>query len=304
MSTINTHTTSISDATWLPTDRGHTPLKPTQGILMFRSAIGLIGLTYLILAAAQPTLAGTIHQEEVSTYLQVFGNAPIGQTFTAEDEYVSRFAFNFDDFNNEFLNGSTIVRLYEGDTIVGDPVYVDAVELTPGSQGLAFFSILPVALNIGATYTLEVERFNPRWGLGVYQHHFSDGQPIPGHEDYTGGHAIINGQPALGYDLSFRVIPLVPGDGNIDGLVTGIDYLLWASHYGDDPADNPPGPPSNGDYNADGRVDALDYFIWADSFVNTNSVTAPEPSSLSLTLLGVALTVGRRGRKRRTRRRR
>jgi hypothetical protein len=159
-------------------------------------------------------------------------------------------------------------------------------------------------LTIGATYTLEVERFNARWGLGVYQHQFSDGEPIPGREDYSGGHAIINGQPALGYDLSFRVIPLVPGDGNIDGIVDGVDYLVWALNFGDNPAEDPPGPPTNGDYNLDGRVDGLDYFVWVESYLNTNSAAVPEPSSLSLALLAVALVAGRYGRRRRLHRQR
>ncbi len=29
---------------------------------------------------------------------------------------------------------------------------------------------------------------------------------------------------------------LPPGDGNLDGVVDGLDYLVWASYFGDDPA--------------------------------------------------------------------
>ncbi|MEZ6073497.1 MAG: hypothetical protein R3C10_25280 [Pirellulales bacterium] len=33
---------------------------------------------------------------------------------------------------------------------------------------------------------------------------------------------------------------LYEGDGNGDGVVDGLDYLLWASFYGDNPAQDPP----------------------------------------------------------------
>jgi hypothetical protein len=31
------------------------------------------------------------------------------------------------------------------------------------------------------------------------------------------------------------------GDGNLDNVVDGLDYLVWAAHYGDDPTLDPPG---------------------------------------------------------------
>ena len=58
----------------------------------------------------------------------------------------------------------------------------------------------------------------------------------------------------------------LPGDGNLDGYVDGLDYIIWALNFGDDPADDPPGSPLNGDYNDDGRVDGLDYVLWASNF--------------------------------------
>ena len=63
-------------------------------------------------------------------------------------------------------------------------------------------------------------------------------------------------------------VPL-PGDGNLDGTVDGLDYLLWAANYNDNPADDPPGAPQNGDYDGNGIVDGLDYLIWAGSYGTT-----------------------------------
>ena len=55
-------------------------------------------------------------------------------------------------------------------------------------------------------------------------------------------------------------------DGNLDGFVNGLDYLIWVSFFGDDPAQDPPGSPQNGDYNNDGVVNGLDLVLWASEF--------------------------------------
>lgn len=295
----NRQTPSLAEAA----SNGQPPTEParhnsTWRRVVLRGVLGCVGLMLLALPMCQPVLAGTIIQEEISAFVQIFGNASIGQTFTAESDHIARLALLFEDFNSGLLNGSTAVRLYEGDTIAGVPIFVDAQEITPGTENLVFFNFHEVPLTIGATYTLEVERFNARWGLGVYQHQFSNGDPIPGREDYAGGHAIFNGQPAPGYDLRFRLIPLTPGDANSDGLVDGRDYLAWASNFGDDPADDPPGWPANGDFNDNGRVDGFDYIIWAEAFFSPQSAAIPEPSSLALALMATALTASLQRRRR------
>ncbi|MCA9100828.1 MAG: dockerin type I domain-containing protein [Pirellulales bacterium] len=84
--------------------------------------------------------------------------------------------------------------------------------------------------------------------------------------------------------------PALPGDANGDGNVDGLDYLVWAENFGDDPADDPPGSPANGDLNDDGVVDGLDYILWAGHFgESTNLTSVPEPA---LTTLGTPLVVG------------
>ncbi|MCA9100428.1 MAG: hypothetical protein KDA63_04705 [Planctomycetales bacterium] len=79
----------------------------------------------------------------------------------------------------------------------------------------------------------------------------------------------------------------VPGDGNQDGHVDGLDYLLWAGQYGDNPAADPPGPPTNGDFNGDSVVDGLDYLVWAGHFRQgtLDSAAIPEPGGVSLLLV-------------------
>lgn len=110
--------------------------------------------------------------------------------------------------------------------------------------------------------------------------------------DYSGGD---------GNDVAlFTTAMDTPGDGNGDGKVDGLDYLIWAGNFGDDPADDPPGSPDNGDFNNDGKVDGLDYLTWAGNFgMGPNDASAvPEPASALLLCLGACMFVAR-GRHRR-----
>lgn len=85
-----------------------------------------------------------------------------------------------------------------------------------------------------------------------------------------------------------------PGDGNLDGMVDGLDYLIWADNFGDGPADNPPGPPLNGDFNQDAVVNGLDYLVWASNFGQgpNDAVGVPEPSGWTLWLIAATLVTG------------
>ena len=40
-----------------------------------------------------------------------------------------------------------------------------------------------------------------------------------------------------------KFVEPTPGDANGEGKVNGLDYLVWAENFGDDPADDPPGAP-------------------------------------------------------------
>ena len=88
----------------------------------------------------------------------------------------------------------------------------------------------------------------------------------------------------------------LPGDANGDRAIDGLDYLVWAAAFGDNPAADPPGPPTNGDLNGDTLVDGLDYLVWAASFGKgpNNVVAVPEPGTLGwFALGGVCLFVSR-----------
>ncbi|MEZ6069224.1 MAG: choice-of-anchor Q domain-containing protein [Pirellulales bacterium] len=91
-----------------------------------------------------------------------------------------------------------------------------------------------------------------------------------------------------GQRIDMGAYELLTGDGNLDGQVDGLDYLLWAQFYGDNPAQNPPGSPQNGDFNNDGMVDGLDYLIWAEMFgEGTAALPASQPASADAQIAAV-----------------
>ena len=97
------------------------------------------------------------------------------------------------------------------------------------------------------------------------------------------------------YDINeLRLEVTLFGDGNLDGVVNGLDYLTWAANFGDNPADTPPGSPENGDFNDDGVVNGLDYLVWAGNFGAGGATVVPEPASWLLLAFGGALLIGRR----------
>lgn len=109
---------------------------------------------------------------------------------------------------------------------------------------------------------------------------------------YVGVSATPNsGQSIAGMDF-VEISPILIGDGNGDGVVDGLDYLVWAAAY--DPggvAADPPGAQANGDYNnggaGDGTVDGLDYLAWAGNFGATSGSAVPEPGTFALAALAL-----------------
>ena len=97
----------------------------------------------------------------------------------------------------------------------------------------------------------------------------------------------------------FAVGPPIPGDANLDGVVNGADYTVWADHYGQSPV-----PPwedcgwSVGNFNDDDIVHGADYTVWADHY-GSEAASAPVPEPASMWLLAVAGAALARGRKRR-----
>ncbi len=89
----------------------------------------------------------------------------------------------------------------------------------------------------------------------------------------------------------------VPGDANLDGMVDGGDYTLWADNY------NQPGGWQQGDFSGDGFVDGGDYTLWADNYgskglaaggCGTGGAPIPEPATMLLLTLGAIALIRRR----------
>ncbi len=92
--------------------------------------------------------------------------------------------------------------------------------------------------------------------------------------------------------LSLEVIlPFIVGDYNGNGSVDAADYTIWRDSFGDS---LPAGTGADG--NNDGVITEADYLIWRDNFGNTlqalsHSTSIPEPSTISILLMGSFLFV-------------
>jgi hypothetical protein len=104
----------------------------------------------------------------------------------------------------------------------------------------------------------------------------------------------------FGIQIGPAMPDLLPGDANGDSKIDGLDYLIWAGAFGDDPAMDPPGPPENGDFNEDGKVDGLDYLTWASNFGQgpNDGVAVPETASALLAVMGAFGLLATRRRRR------
>ncbi|MEN1680535.1 MAG: dockerin type I domain-containing protein [Planctomycetota bacterium] len=96
-----------------------------------------------------------------------------------------------------------------------------------------------------------------------------------------------------------RVSPsALTGDYNVDRVVDALDYDVWKSQFGLtlDRFDA-----LGADGNGDGRVDMADFTIWRDNLgdrlpIVVKSASIPEPSTLALAIIGVAVLRRRRFR--------
>jgi hypothetical protein len=119
---------------------------------------------------------------------------------------------------------------------------------------------------------------------------------------------VVNSNLATDYALSWQSNLVTVGDGNGDGAVDGLDYILWADHFGQTNVGY-----WNGDYNQNGVVDGLDYVLWADgfgfgaasfpNFALSSFEAVPEPGSMALALVGLTVCLAAAKRRRRGNRR-
>ncbi|NKB58040.1 MAG: PEP-CTERM sorting domain-containing protein [Alphaproteobacteria bacterium] len=156
-------------------------------------------LGFVLLAAAGTANAGVILQDLGPSNTQINSAERIGQSFTAEDSFVS-FAFSFEEINPSFPNDSLAFSLHDGSGFGGATLFSTNFSLADGFVGFFDFDISSVALAVGQVYTAEVEApapgNSPRWGINS-----TSGNPYAGGEFFSQSSAVVN------RDARFRVTP-------------------------------------------------------------------------------------------------
>jgi len=100
-------------------------------------------------------------------------------------------------------------------------------------------------------------------------------------EDLDGGPRPVGDYPDIGgYEYGSP-----SGDADYDGLVDGLDYVIWSSNYGQ------PGTWGDANFNGDALVDGLDYVIWSNNYGFGYPLppggAVPEPACGVLLVLGI-----------------
>jgi hypothetical protein len=173
-----------------------------------------------LLAATRLASAGPILQDQWNGLVQINSFEPLGQSFIAEDPYIS-FGFNYQVINPSFELGDLTLSLFDGEGFAGPLLTSSNFSLGADYTGFFDVDLSAAALTTGSKYTVTVSvpGDSPYWGI-----QFSTGGAG---DSYANGRAVtprvgdfaIFGDPAR-MDTRFRVTPLsapvaVPEPGSL-----------------------------------------------------------------------------------------
>lgn len=182
--------------------------------------------------------------------------------------------------------------------VMGGTAAADQVAAAAVTTGMEFSIALADIGNPGIGDTIKISAMINNGDHNYLSNQFLGGLPAPqgnlGSGIFGGNLFGIDMNDFAGDQFFTITVPALTGDGNGDGWVDGLDYLIWAGNFGENPSD--PVGDAGGDYNNDGKTDGLDYLAWAANFGSHASTAVPEPGTFALAGLALAglLAVRRR----------
>ena len=179
-------------------------------------------IMFSFLALSGTVYALPIEQNVVDSYGQINHFGPVGQSFVAEDSFVTADLW-ITEYNQHIdpTDYDISYYLYEGTgssgALIGGGTYSG---LTDDYAGWVEFDLSMYSLNVGSTYSVMVYNDNARWGFGFTQSDL-----------YSGGQLLLSQDPNNSfpgfdqYDAAFRINPTtasVPEPSSVALVLLGI----------------------------------------------------------------------------------